>query len=239
MHCPKCLSTNIKKNGSTHYGRQNHKCKACGRQFVFPNNHNISESVKEQIRKALLERISLRGITRIFKVSLTWLLEFMIKVYEEVPQDLGMELENVLEDDMQVAVIQLDEAWSFIGKKANKCWVWIAYEANTKQVVAFHVGDRTKQSAQAFYDKIPEPLKEKCQLIFTDNLKSYDKVIPESKHHTGKKFNQNIERLFCTMRQRVSRVVRKSLSFSKKWENHEMALRYFFWHYNFQRNSLT
>ena len=61
MHCPKCLSTNIKKNGSTHYGRQNHKCKACDRQFVFPNHHNISESVKEQIRKALKMRKSFRS----------------------------------------------------------------------------------------------------------------------------------------------------------------------------------
>jgi len=91
MHCPNCLSPKIKKNGSTYYGRQNHKCKVCGRQFVFPNYHNISESGKELIRKALLERVSLRVITRIFKVSLTWLLEFMLTVYEEVPDDLGID----------------------------------------------------------------------------------------------------------------------------------------------------
>lgn len=66
MHCPNCSSPKIKKNGSTYYGRQNHKCKSCGRQFVFPNNHNISEYVKGLIRKALLERVSLGGITRMF-----------------------------------------------------------------------------------------------------------------------------------------------------------------------------
>jgi len=98
-----------------------------------------------------------------------------------------------------------------------------------------HIGDRSRQAAQAFYDKIPDALKEKCQLIFTDDHKSYDGVIPIEKYHGSKKFNQNIERLFCTMRHRVSRVVRKNLAFSKKWENHEMALRYFFWNYNLER----
>jgi hypothetical protein len=38
------------------------------------------------------------------------------------------------------------------------------------------------------------------------------------------------------MRHRVSRVVRKNLAFSKKWKNHEMALRYFFWNYNLERS---
>lgn len=77
MHCPNCLGSNIVKNGHTHYGRQNHKCKDCGRQFVFPNQHYISESIKELIRKSLLERLSLRGICRVFEVSLTWLLEYI------------------------------------------------------------------------------------------------------------------------------------------------------------------
>ena len=89
MHCPKCLGTKIKKNGFTHYGRQNHKCKECGRQFVYPNHHNISESTKELIRNALVERLSLRGICRVFSVSLSWLLEFMISVFNETPDDLG------------------------------------------------------------------------------------------------------------------------------------------------------
>ena len=114
MHCPKCLGSNIVKNGYTHYGRQNHKCKDCGRQFVFPNHHYISESIKELIRKYLLERLRLRVICRVFEVSLTWLLEYMISVYEEVPEDLGFDIANLIDDDLQVDVIQADEAWSFV-----------------------------------------------------------------------------------------------------------------------------
>ncbi|MBF0609204.1 MAG: IS1 family transposase, partial [Magnetococcales bacterium] len=40
------------------------------------------------------------------------------------------------------------------------------------------------------------------------------------------------ERFNCTMRQRISRLVRKALSFSKKIENHIGSVWYFIHHYN-------
>ena len=42
----------------------------------------------------------------------------------------------------------------------------------------------------------------------------------------------HIERFNNTLRQRVSRLVRKTLSFSKKLENHIGAIIYFINHYN-------
>ena len=41
-----------------------------------------------------------------------------------------------------------------------------------------------------------------------------------------------VERLNNTLRQRFSRLVRKILSFSKKWENHLGAIWNFVHHYN-------
>jgi insertion element IS1 protein InsB len=48
-----------------------------------------------------------------------------------------------------------DELWSFVGTKANRQWVWIAMDASTHHVIAFHVGDRSSQSAEALWEKIP------------------------------------------------------------------------------------
>ena len=45
----------------------------------------------------------------------------------------------------------------------------------------------------------------------------------------------HIERFNCTLRQRVSRLVRKSLSFSKKLANHIGAIKYFICHYNLEK----
>jgi IS1 family transposase len=44
-----------------------------------------------------------------------------------------------------------------------------------------------------------------------------------------------IERFNNTLRQRVSRLVRSTLAFSKKVENHIGAIRYFISHYNLTR----
>lgn len=47
---------------------------------------------------------------------------------------------------------------------------------------------------------------------------------------TGK--TNYIERFNCTMRQRIARLVRKTLSFSKKLENYIGAIWLFIHHYN-------
>lgn len=60
-------------------------------------------------------------------------------------------------------------------------------------------------------------------------------VLPSKRHQAvGKETGKTsyIERLNCTLRQRVSRLVRKTLSFSKKLENHIGAIWNFIHHYN-------
>ena len=44
---------------------------------------------------------------------------------------------------------EADEMWSFVQKKANKQWIWLAMDATTRQIIAFHVGDRSRESAKA------------------------------------------------------------------------------------------
>ncbi len=61
--CPRCTSARTVRNGHIHNGKQNHKCKNCGRQFVeAPQNKVISLETKELIDKLLLEKLPLAGI---------------------------------------------------------------------------------------------------------------------------------------------------------------------------------
>ena len=74
MKCPKCNSQYIVKNGHTHTGKQNFKCRDCNRQFVMaPRHQPISEETRELIDRLLLEKISLAGIVRATGVSQRWL----------------------------------------------------------------------------------------------------------------------------------------------------------------------
>jgi insertion element IS1 protein InsB len=51
--------------------------------------------------------------------------------------------------------VEADELASFVQKKAHKQWVWIAMDATTRQIIAFHVGDRSHKSAEQLWAKIP------------------------------------------------------------------------------------
>src|SRR5215471_1598153 len=63
LRCPQCGLSHVKRNGLTHYGKQNYRCKDCDRQFVEDSQH-IGEELKDLIKVLLLERLSLRGICR-------------------------------------------------------------------------------------------------------------------------------------------------------------------------------
>ena len=68
--CPSCNSNQIVKNGKIHNGKQNYKCRDCGRQFVKnPKNKIIAQNTKNLIDKLLLKKIPLAGIARVSDVS--------------------------------------------------------------------------------------------------------------------------------------------------------------------------
>lgn len=76
-----------------------------------------------------------------------------------------------------------------------------------------------------------------CAKVYTDFWEAYDTIIPSKRHEAVGKdrgLTSYIERLNNTLRQRVSRLVRKTLSFSKKLENHIGAIWLFIHDYNRQ-----
>lgn len=168
--CPSCTSNLIKKNGHIHNGKQKYQCLACKKQFVLdPAQKIIDEKTKSLVRKTLLERVSLEGVCRIFDVSMPWLLDFIDELVRELPENLNAAVvqEN---DDIEVAVLEADELWSYVGSKENPQWLWLVIHSRTRQVVAMQVGPRSKQTAEKLFHKLPEPLKKKPSTILTSSL---------------------------------------------------------------------
>jgi transposase-like protein len=160
LACPACNATTIKKNGHIHNGKQNHQCLSCGRQFVLnPEKKLISEEEKAKIRQALLERVSLEGVCRIFNISMPWLLRFMDEIIHELPENLNA---NVIQnEELEIAALELDEQWSYVGKKKNPQWLWLIFHSATRQVLAMHVGKRDKESAECLLAKLPIDIKKR------------------------------------------------------------------------------
>ena len=129
--------------------------------------------------------------------------------------------------------IELDEVWSFVRRKKQQAWVWIALAYQSRQVLAMVVGDRSAKTCQKLWQRIPEAYRQ--LMTFTDFWKAYQKVVPRELHRPcdkGVGWTNAVERFNLTLRQRVGRMVRKTLSFSKSWAMHLLCLRLFVHDYN-------
>ncbi|MBE9028974.1 IS1 family transposase [filamentous cyanobacterium LEGE 11480] len=130
--------------------------------------------------------------------------------------------------------IECDEMWSFVGKKDNKQWIWLAIDRGTREIVGVHIGDRSRQGTRALWRSLPSFYRQ-CAVCYSDFWEADETGLPSQRHRAvGKDSGQTnrIERFNCTLRQRVSRLVRKTLSFSKKIDNHIGAICYFMHYYN-------
>lgn len=130
-------------------------------------------------------------------------------------------------------ILELDELWSFVGFRKNKRWLWTVLCRRTRQIIAFTIGDRSEKTCRKLWKRIPETYRS-CQ-SFSDFWDAYQKIFPKETHQSvGKDSGQtnHIERWNCTLRQKVARYVRKTLSFSKTDHMHHLVTRWFIVEYN-------
>ena len=136
----------------------------------------------------------------------------------------------------EATTLELDELWSFVLQKTNQVWIWIALCRETRQVVARAIGERSQKTCQELWNAIPEMYR--AGHCSTDFWSAYQVVIPEKQHMAvGKETGEtaHVERWNNTLRQRLSRFVRKTLSFSKSSLMHTACLDLFLHRYNLER----
>jgi insertion element IS1 protein InsB len=100
-------------------------------------------------------------------------------------------------------------------------------DAKIRQVIAFHVGDRSRGSAKRLWAKIPEAYRQRA-IFYTDQYVVCEGVIPATQHRAISKLackTNHIERFNNTLRQRVLHLVCEALSFSRKLANHIGAIK--------------
>lgn len=116
--------------------------------------------------------------------------------------------------------------------KGNKLWVELALDANTHEMVVVYIGERDEAAARQLWNSLP-PVYCQCAIAYADFWTAYGVVLLSKRHRAvGKETSKthDIERCNHTLRQRVSRRVRKTLSFSKSLENPIGAIWYFIYH---------
>ncbi len=147
-------------------------------------------------------------------------IEVEIKLRSEIEQEFELGIEDS----------ELDEMWSFVGKKSNQRWLWHAIDRATGKVLAYVFG-RRKDEVFLKLKKLLEPFG--IQHYCTDGLGAYRRHLPEDKHEIGKKKTQKIEQKHIRLRTRIKRLQRKSICFSKTEEMHDIVIGLFINKYEF------
>ena len=137
---------------------------------------------KVMVLTLLTEGQSVRATSRITNVSQPTILKLLV--------DAGAKAQEILDTQMvnlQSNYIQVDEIWSYIGKKQKQTtpidseeygdqYVFVAIDAETKLVPAFLVGKRTGAMALSFMDELKYRITNRFQLS-TDSFAPYFKVV--------------------------------------------------------------
>ncbi len=234
--CTRCGSINIIRNGTNKCGNPQYHCKDCGAYRVLNPNQGYTPSQKRLILHAYRERMSLRGVQRVFQVCRQTVIRWLERLMTILPR-LTETLLPARTDD----VLEVDEAWSFVGKKSEKRWLWTVLCRRTRQIVAFVIGDHSEATCRHLWRAIPKSYRQ-CQ-SFSDFWKAYANVFPKDTHQSvGKETGETAhqERWYNTLRQWLGRYTRKTLAFSKTDYHHELVTRWFIIEHNLRmRSSLT
>lgn len=226
--CHQCGSINIVRNGTNRIGQEQYHCHDCGVFRVLKPKRTQQNQTKHQVLKACLERCSLRGVARIFKISRNTIISWVKAHVETLP-----ELTETLLPPSDEDVLEWDEAWSFVAKKVEKRWIWTVMCRRTRQIVGYVIGDRSESSCKALWNKLPKAYQRLHS--YSDLWKAYQRVIPSQQHEAvGKESGEtaHMERWYNTLRQWLGRMSRKTLSFSKKDDYHDLFINWFIIEHN-------
>jgi len=120
----------------------------------------------------------------------------------------------------------MDELRTYIEKKENQYWIAYALCSETKRVVDFTVGKRSKQTLKKVTGTL---LMSGVKLIKTDRLNIYQSLIPSDRHIANAYNINHIERNNLNLRTHLKRLSRRTICFSKSITMLEACLKIYFW----------
>ena len=165
LHGP-LLSTSVKRNTALYHA-------------------HLSEESFEAIATSLAEGVGVDATARIQKVNKKTVLLVLAKAGEHAGKVSQSLLRNLM-----VSECQLDEMWSFVGKKEKNldaaeklqavlgdAWIWIAFDAVNKVVISHVIGKRTLPHAVSLLEKVKQATTCMPDLFSSDQLDQYKNAL--------------------------------------------------------------
>jgi insertion element IS1 protein InsB len=133
----------------------------------------------------------------------------------------------------RVQAAEIDEMWSFVGKKKSPRWLWHALDHRTGAVLAYVFGRREDQ---AFLKLKTLPVPFGIAHFYTDGWGAYTRHLDPACHEVGKRHTQQLERKHLTLRTRLKRLARRTICFSKSTQLHDLVIGLFINRFEFGVN---
>jgi IS1 family transposase len=232
-----------------------------------------------EVISALTEGVSIRATERLTRIHRDTIMRLGVRV------GLGCaDLHDVLMQNLRVPRIELDETWSFVGKKQKQVkpddgtdkgdqYVFLALAGAAKAIISYRVGKRSAVNTRAFvmdvrervlgapeiswnaFNQYPNALDlafgTDCTFGTIDKHYDAPQAVEAARRYSPAKVvsitkrrvvgrpshirTSYIERQNLTLRMAQRRFTRLTNAFSKKLENHCVAVALYVAHYNFCR----
>lgn len=119
----------------------------------------------------------------------------------------------------QWEAFELDEMWTFVGRRRRKVWLWLAVERVSRRIVAWVLGSRGTATLNRLWQALPRRYRRHTR-YFTAAWRAYPQVLPAAAHVVGQDGTRVVEARNGKLRHRCGVLVRRSRSFSKCQTNH-------------------
>jgi len=189
MICEAC-QVDCQRFGKHRNGLRRFRCPKCLKTYTEPHRRTL-DTMYVPLEKAvlalrlLLEGNSLRSTQRITGMDINTVMTLLVKAGERCQSLMDSRLRN-----LRMEHIQIDEIWTYVGKKRRNVregdspeigdqWVFVAIDADTKLVPAFHVGKRHLLDTRMFLWDLYGRLEGRTQ-ITTDGLHHYAEGVPQA-----------------------------------------------------------
>ena len=142
----------------------------------------LSNEKKVLVLSLLSEGNSIRSTERMTGVHRDTIMRLMVSIGQQAREVLNREMVN-----LSVKKLQVDEIWTYVGKKQKQLkeddneeygdqYVFMALDADTKLIPTFKVGKRTSRNASSFMMELSTRIVTRFQLS-TDSFTGYPEAV--------------------------------------------------------------
>ena len=148
--------------------------------------NRLPRKQQEAVIHLLLEGCSLRSATRLTGVHRDTIARLMVQVGKHCDR-----LTEELIRNFQPSVLEVDEAWTYVGKKDKRIqvnedpsaigsqWIFVAMCRDSKLIPAFALGKRTTEVANRLMNRLSSRIACRPRIV-TDALEAYQEAVEKS-----------------------------------------------------------